>query len=186
MREQVQKCAEFFRARPGYHRIMTALLQKYRRSGRPAGNVCLPDASEEELEAARSFFGRSFSPPLRFQTVQFEAELQKGPFRGISLKDVLEAYFGVEIKTKKECRMALESRVSEVIRQAEAEGYRNLQDIVTKGEKLQAGGSRRWRNRRAAVILGSVGRSKRPRRMHSAACIKRAGAWTGWSNSRER
>ncbi|MCI8397832.1 MAG: TIGR02679 family protein [Oscillibacter sp.] len=119
MREQVQKCAEFFRARPGYHRIMTALLQKYRRSGRPAGNVCLPDASEEELEAARSFFGRSFSPPLRFQTVQFEAELQKGPFRGISLKDVLEAYFGVEIKTKKECRMALESRVSEVIRQAE-------------------------------------------------------------------
>ena len=86
MSEQVRECVDYFRSNPGYHRILAALRQKYQRYGRAAGTICLPDASEEECGAARSFFGRFFSPPLRFQAARFEEELQTGAFRGVTLK----------------------------------------------------------------------------------------------------
>ena len=128
MSEQARACAAYFKTRPGYRRILTELLKKYQRFGRPAGSVCLPDASREECEAARSFFGRSFSPPLRFQTAAFEAELQRGAFQGASLQEVLEAYFGIEIQTKKEARAGVDRRLSALLRQAaeEAEGETSL------------------------------------------------------------
>lgn len=102
MKEQVRECAEYFRARPGYHRILIALRQKYERFGRAAGTVQLPDASDAECEAARLLFGRPFSSPVRFQASQFETALQQTRFQGTYLKEVLEAYFGVEIKTSRE------------------------------------------------------------------------------------
>lgn len=118
MSEQVRACVDYFRSNPGYHRILAALRQKYQRYGRAAGTICLPDASEEECGAARSFFGRSFSPPLRFQAVQFEEELQTGAFRGVTLKEVLEAYFGTELHTRKETKETLDGALSAILRQA--------------------------------------------------------------------
>ena len=74
---------------------MRELLKKYHRYGRPAGTVRLDDATQEECAAARGVFGRPFSPPLRFQTAQFEAALQELRFGKVSLKEVLEAYFEI-------------------------------------------------------------------------------------------
>ncbi|WP_294518613.1 TIGR02679 family protein [uncultured Pseudoflavonifractor sp.] len=121
MREQVEACVAYFRACPAYHRILVELRKKYRRYGRPAGNVCLPDATEEEREAARRFFGRSFSESLRFSTEQFEAALQQTKFRGVCLRELLEAYFGEEIRTNREAREAQEQRLSAVLDRAAAE-----------------------------------------------------------------
>ena len=118
MSEQARACVDYFRSNPGYHRILAALRQKYQRYGRAAGTICLSDASEEECGAARSFFGRSFSPPLRFQAARFEEELQTGVFRGVSLKEVLEMYFGVELHTKKEIKETLDDILSAMLRQA--------------------------------------------------------------------
>lgn len=114
----VRACANYFRVHPGYHRLLTALMEKYRRSGRPAGWVTLSDASTAECEAARALFGRPFEPPLRFRADQFEEALQQTRFRGVSLKAVLEDYFGTELKTRREVRAGLEDRFAAVLDRA--------------------------------------------------------------------
>ena len=118
MKEQVRECAEYFRVRPGYHRILIALRQKYERFGRAAGTVQLPDASDAECEAARLLFGRPFSSPVRFQASQFETALQQTRFQGVCLKEVLEAYFGVEIKTSREVQETQERCLASILDQA--------------------------------------------------------------------
>ncbi|WP_300692834.1 TIGR02679 family protein [uncultured Oscillibacter sp.] len=122
MSEQARACAAYFRSRPGYRRILEQLLKKYRSFGRAAGTVRLDDATQEECDAARGIFGRPFSPPLRFQTVRFEAALQECCFQGVSLrgvllKEVLELYFDTEVKTKHELRQTLDSRFSAMLAQ---------------------------------------------------------------------
>ena len=106
MSEQARACAAYFRSRSGYQRILTELLKKYRSYGRPAGIIRLDDASQEECDALRGIFGRPFSPPLRFQVIQFEEALQTSYFQGVSLKEVLEIYFDTEVRTKNELREA--------------------------------------------------------------------------------
>ena len=117
MNEQAKACAAYFQSRPGYHRILSELLKKYHSYGRPAGIIRLDDATQEECDAARSIFGRSFSPPLRFHAAQFEAALQELRFGKVSLKEVLESYFDIEIRTNSEVREAENSRFSTMIAQ---------------------------------------------------------------------
>ena len=117
MNEQARACAAYFQSQPGYRRILAELLKKYRSYGRTAGTIRLDDATREECDAARRFFGRSFSPPLRFQAAQFEAALQESQFGEASLKEVLEAYFHTEIRTNHELREIENSRVSSMIAQ---------------------------------------------------------------------
>ena len=118
MKEQVRECVEYFRVRPGYHRILIALRQKYERFGRAAGTVQLPDASNAECEAARLLFGRPFSAPVRFQASQFETALQQTRFQGVCPKEVLEAYFGVEIKTNREVQETQNRCLASILDQA--------------------------------------------------------------------
>ena len=61
MNQVTADCASFFHERPAYRRILELLLRKYRSYGRPAGTICLPDATPEECDAVRGLFGRSFS-----------------------------------------------------------------------------------------------------------------------------
>ena len=79
MNETAAACAAFFQEHPSYHRILELFLQKYRSFGRPAGIICLSDATPEECGAARDLFGRDFSAPLRIKTADFEAALQDTP-----------------------------------------------------------------------------------------------------------
>ena len=88
MNEQARACAAYFQSRPAYRRILSELLKKYRSYGRPAGTIRLDDASREECDVARSIFGRPFSPPLHFQSAQFEAALQELRFGKVSLKEM--------------------------------------------------------------------------------------------------
>lgn len=118
MTEQAKACAAYFRSCPGFHRILSELLKKYRSYGRPAGTIRLDDASQEECDAARGIFGRPFSPPLRFQAAQFEAALQRTRFQGVLLKEVLELYFNTEIKTRTELRKAENDRFSSILAHA--------------------------------------------------------------------
>lgn len=122
MSEQARACAAYFRSRSGYQRILTELLKKYRSYGRPAGIIRLDDASQEECDALRGIFGRPFSPPLRFQVIQFEEALQTSYFqgvflKGVTLKEVLEIYFDTEVRTKNELREAENIRFSATLAQ---------------------------------------------------------------------
>jgi len=115
MNEQSKDCADFFQSRPGYRRILIEILKKYQRYGRPAGMVRLDDATPEECDAVRGIFGRPFSPPLKFRTAQFEAAIQDSPYRGASLKEVLEVYFDTEIRTRHEVRQTQDSLFSAML-----------------------------------------------------------------------
>lgn len=117
MNDQARACAAYFQSRPGYRRILSELLKKYRSYGRPAGTIRLDDATQEECDAARSIFGRPFSPPLRFHAAQFEAALQELRFGKVSLKEVLESYFNTEIRTNSELREAENSRFTTMMTQ---------------------------------------------------------------------
>lgn len=86
MNELTETCAAYFKDHPAYHRILEQLLRKYRGFGRPAGTICLEDATQEECDAARALFGCPFSTPLRIKTADFEAALQNTLYRGVVLK----------------------------------------------------------------------------------------------------
>lgn len=117
MNELTEACAAFFKAHPAYHRILELLLRKYRSFGRPAGTICLSDATLEECNAARALFGRTFSTPLRIKTADFEAALQDTPYHGVVLKEVLECYFGTTIQTKHELLDQIDARILRMVEQ---------------------------------------------------------------------
>ena len=120
MNQVTADCASFFHERPAYRRILELLLRKYRSYGRPAGTICLPDATPEECDAVRGLFGRSFSRPLLIKTADFEAALQGTPYRGAVLKDVLECYFDTTIQTKREVRDQIDACILRVTDEATA------------------------------------------------------------------
>ena len=114
MNAQTEACAAFFKERPAYRRILELLFQKYKSFGRPAGTICLSDATPEECNAARDLFGRTFSTPLRIKTADFEAALQDTPFRGVVLKEVLECYFGTTIQTNHQRSDQIDARIGQM------------------------------------------------------------------------
>lgn len=117
MNELTENCAAFFKARPAYHRILELLLRKYKGFGRPAGTICLSDATLEECNAARALFGRTFSSPLRIKTADFEAALQDTAFHGVVLKEVLECYFDTVIQTKHQLVDQMDTQMLRIIEQ---------------------------------------------------------------------
>ena len=118
MNELTETCAAYFKDHPAYHRILEQLLRKYKGFGRPAGTICLEDATQEECDAARALFGRPFSVPLRIKTADFEAALQDTLYRGAVLKDVLECYFSTAIQTKKEHMDQMDACIVQMVEQA--------------------------------------------------------------------
>ena len=100
---------------------MALLLKKYKSYGRTAGTISLPDATQEECEAARMLFGRSFLPPLRIKLAEFESKLQETRYGGVSLKELLEAYFSCTIQTKNQERENVEAHLRTFLAQAKME-----------------------------------------------------------------
>lgn len=118
MNTPTENCAAFFKEHPAYHRMLELFLRKYKSFDRPAGTICLPDATLEECSAARDLFGRAFSTPLRIKTADFESALQDTPFRGVVLKEVLECYFGTTIQTKRQRSDQIDARIWQMVEQA--------------------------------------------------------------------
>lgn len=110
MRE-AEKCAEYFRSKAGYARIMEAIYKQYCKYGETKGNVVLSDASSEECDAANEIVDpkRPFAPPLiKFSLRDFEAGLKNTRFGNTDLRYITEAYLGKRIVTKKEISVAAE------------------------------------------------------------------------------
>lgn len=122
MRElDAKACAAYFAERPAYQRIMEEMLRKYRGLGRVGGQIYLTHATDDERQAARAVFGRPFSNPLKFKLQEFEVALQATPYKGISLPELLEAYFGTQILTRQEEHKEKEHSLSELISKVSGE-----------------------------------------------------------------
>ncbi|HYG59495.1 MAG TPA: TIGR02679 domain-containing protein, partial [Symbiobacteriaceae bacterium] len=101
------KAADYFRRRP-FGRIMDLLRKRFIELGDTGGTVAVGDPTKEELAALRDFFG---SPPRRradgsvmLSLRAFESELLERSAFPCTLREALEAYFGMAIVTRKESR----------------------------------------------------------------------------------
>lgn len=107
--QEAKKCAEYFRSKAGYERIMESIYKQYCKYGEAKGNVVLSDASDEECDAANEIVNPKhiFTPPvIKFGMRDFEEGLKKTSFGYIDLRYITEAYCGKKIITKKEISAA--------------------------------------------------------------------------------
>lgn len=116
-----EQCAHYFRQHPAFHRLLAQMLGKFKSYGAPRGRVNLPDATPEECEAARGWFGRPFTPPLRFSLADFEEALGRTCFGEASLQQVLECYFGAAIQTRRQQSEQLDSQIAAVLQRLEGQ-----------------------------------------------------------------
>lgn len=110
MRE-AEKCAEYFKSKAGYARIMEAVYKQYCKYGEAKGNVVVSDVSREECDAANEIVDpkKPFEPPLiKFSLRDFESGLKKTRFGNVDPRYITEVYFGKKIVTKKEISAASE------------------------------------------------------------------------------
>ncbi len=111
----VKECAKYFKSNKAYNRIMNELLAKYKSFGEPRGMVILNDATKEECAVANGIIEpkRAFYPPtLKFRAADFEKGLAHTKFSGVSLKCVLEEYYGEVIVSNGEKRRNKEQLIS--------------------------------------------------------------------------
>lgn len=101
-----EACAAYFKEQKEYGRIFAVMRKKWESLGRTAGKVVLPHASEGERAALACFLGRPVpEEPLTFLMKDFERALQETRYEGISLKELLEAYFGETLVSNREKRL---------------------------------------------------------------------------------
>lgn len=97
------ECAAYFKAHPEWDRCFQLMRRKWESYGRTAGKVTLPQARETERKAIQKVLGKNMPPEkVCFSLQEFEAALQQTKFAPVSLKKVLDVYFGEEIRTNQE------------------------------------------------------------------------------------
>lgn len=121
MNEASRECAAYFQRTPAFARVLEGMCAKYRSYGGPSGTVVLADATEEECSALRGLFGRTFRPPVRVRTAEFEKALQETPFRGAVLQEVLELWSGEKLQTRKQEKEERDARLERILAEAAPE-----------------------------------------------------------------
>ena len=105
---EVEKCARYFKSKHEYTRLISEIRKKYEKSGELCGCIIIDNATIDECNAANQILEpkKPFYPPLiKFNAVDFEKGLhQRTNFGYVSLKSVVEAYYGSQIISKKEKR----------------------------------------------------------------------------------
>ena len=97
------ECAAYFKTHPEWDRCFQLMRRKWESYGRTAGKVTLPQARETERKAIQKVLGKNMPPEkVCFSLQEFEAALQQTKFAPVSLKKVLDVYFGEEIRTNQE------------------------------------------------------------------------------------
>lgn len=97
------ECAAYFKSHPEWDRCFKLMRRKWESYGRTGGRVTLPQAKEAERKAIQKVLGKNMQPEkVCFSLQEFEAALQQTKFAPVSLKEVLDVYFGEEIRTNQE------------------------------------------------------------------------------------
>ncbi len=102
--EMTEEDLAFFKSRRGYYRIFKGIRDKYKSLGRIGGIVKLVNLTDDEREVLSNHFKRDYSrsKSASIDVSAFEQSLKHTRFEGYSLLEILEAYFGEKITSKKE------------------------------------------------------------------------------------
>lgn len=109
--QSLSACVRYFKERPEFERAFSLMRDKWKRYGRPSGNIEIKHPSKEEREILGGFIGKDFyDGPLRFPMRQFEDALKETRFRELPLKEILAKYYGEEMVTNKDERQKRKKR----------------------------------------------------------------------------
>jgi uncharacterized protein (TIGR02679 family) len=90
------QAAQYFKGQSGYERLFFEFYKKYKSLQRIGGVVTIKNVTPEEIKTFEGFFAkkmRTSSEHINISMSSFEVELQKTTFVGISLLELLEAYY---------------------------------------------------------------------------------------------
>lgn len=116
MNDELKEAVQFFKNEKAYDKLFQQFRKKYESLGRIGGNISVNEFSSDELEEIGQFFGLP-GRQLRTKGVislrQFEEQLSLTRFGHITLKQLLDAYFGEVIVSKKAQKLAKEKELQE-------------------------------------------------------------------------
>lgn len=99
----LQQCSDYFKNNQGFDRVMVKIRDRYKSLGKIGGTITLNKLTTAEKEALTGFLKNNYyKDSVRIKVEKFQDALEDTPFRGISLIDVLNEYFGEDIITKRD------------------------------------------------------------------------------------
>lgn len=111
---ELRDCAAYFRKDRGFDRCFREMCRKWKSYGKPAGNIRISAATEEEKRAIGCFLGKKYwDEDIVFRFADFEKALQETRFRKVSLEALLETYFGEALVTNQEMKALEEQKKME-------------------------------------------------------------------------
>lgn len=120
MKSLVDEAVHYFKASTGFSRLFEQFRKKYASLGKVGGSVSIQSFKHDELEAIARFFGEDVATIRLKKTVTlraFEKKLQTTKFEGVTLLELLEAYFGEALVTKQEALAQMEGQRAERFRE---------------------------------------------------------------------
>lgn len=125
----------YFKSQPEFKRIFEEMRRKWESLGRTAGKVTLAKGTEKERKALERFLGRALGEGrISFSLTEFEKALGETRYGQISLKELLEEYFGEPVVGNQERRQRKQDRETEFWDGIEQE----MREAEADGEKRQA------------------------------------------------
>src|SRR5699024_447711 len=112
MEQQLVEAVDFFKHANAYHPLFILFRKKYKSLGRIGGPVKITSFSIKEVAEVEQYFGAQGVQSAKTGTislVEFEKQLENTRFNAITLKDLLDAYFGEVILSKKEHQQTREA-----------------------------------------------------------------------------
>ena len=104
MSQKLKEALHYFKSDKSYDLLFGLIRKKYESLGRFGGAIDLEGFSNREIETLALFMGMSPHHLLQRRKVmvtQFEQQLNRTRFAGLSLHELLEGYFGEHLQSKK-------------------------------------------------------------------------------------
>ncbi|WP_170289348.1 TIGR02679 family protein [Metabacillus lacus] len=102
----------YFKKKKGFHPLFLEFKKKYSSYGRLGGIIKLDNPSDETKEALSGILGVDVrrDKEVKVSVVKFEKALLKTIFKDFTLIEIVEAYFGEELRSKKEIQAEKEEQ----------------------------------------------------------------------------
>ncbi|MDO4556622.1 MAG: TIGR02679 family protein [Lachnospiraceae bacterium] len=101
----LEECVLYLKQYPVYEKLMEQFRKKYVSLGHIGGTAVILSVSKEEIDQLEGFLGAikpASDGSFKITAGRFEKALKNSRFGDISLKELLLAFFGEDIKTKRE------------------------------------------------------------------------------------
>lgn len=102
----------YFKKKKGFHPLFLEFKKKYSSYGRLGGVIKLDNPSDETKEALSGILGVDMrrDKEVKVSVAKFEKALLKTIFKDFTLIEIVEAYFGEELRSKKEIQVEKEEQ----------------------------------------------------------------------------